>query len=268
MREGEHNPNIRSSLKERTTSLYRDKTEYHRRESRNKSKKIKRRDEVIAKLLKTTAIEVPMNENLDDIFSDNVAEATQNILNSEVSADGVSKYAFAQSVRNHKIAKEKGAKALRLCPLMIRLGCTVGESMGHKGGLYNNVAKVCGLPSDRQIRRYNMSNSNAPDGFMRANVAMAQERFEDQNPGADRFDWRRHVTVALDSMHTKGRFEVNHHTNQLVGVANDAFYKNIIKDELKVLEKSGDEKENMVIPEMAKHSLVFVAITWASNQKH
>ena len=137
--------------------------------------------------------------------------------------------------------------------------------MGYKGGLYNLVAKVCGLPSDRQIRRYNISNSNTPDGFMKANVAMAQERFEEQNPGADRFDWRRHVTVALDSMHTKGRFEVNHHTNQLVGVANDAFDKNIIKDELKVLEKSGDENEKMIIPEMAKHFLVFIATTWASG---
>ena len=56
-------------------------------------------------------------------------------------------------MRNHNIAKEKGAKVVRHYPLMIRLECVVRESMGYKGGLYNIVAKVCGLPSDRQIRR-------------------------------------------------------------------------------------------------------------------
>ena len=120
-----------------------------------------------------------MNDNPDELFNDDVAKSAQKFLKSEVSEDSVTEYAFAQSVRNQKIANEKGAKAVRHCPLMIRLGCVVRESMGYKGGLYNLVAKVCGFPSDRQIRRYNISKSNAPDSFMEANVAMAQEGFEE-----------------------------------------------------------------------------------------
>jgi len=63
---------------------------------------------------------------------------------------------------------------------------------------------------------------------------MAQGRFDEQNPGAGRFDWNHHVTMALGSMHTKGRFEVNQHTDQLLNVTNNAFDKNVIKDELQV----------------------------------
>ena len=92
--DGGHNHDIHSSLMERTTSLHRDRTGYHSRESRDKSKKIKQRDAIIEKLLKTTAIDMPMNENLDKVFNDDVAEATQKFLKSEVSEDSVSEYVF------------------------------------------------------------------------------------------------------------------------------------------------------------------------------
>mmetsp|Transcript_19434 Transcript_19434/g.41004 ORF Transcript_19434/g.41004 Transcript_19434/m.41004 type:complete len:471 (+) Transcript_19434:601-2013(+) len=268
IREGLHNPNTRNSIVERTTSLHQERTDYHRRESRNKSKKIARREKIIADLLDKTAINVPMNDHLDEVFNDDVAEAAKKFLSKEVSQESVSEYAFAQTVKNHKIAREKGDKAVRHCPLMIRLGCLVRETMGYKGGLYSLVAKICGLPSDRQIRRYNIANSNDPDGFMRANVLIAQNRFDQANPGLGRFDWKRHMSVALDSMHTKGGFEVNYHINQLVGVADNAFDKDVLKDELKMLEKNDEEDSEIVIPEIAKHFLVFIATTWASEQKH
>ena len=91
--------------------------------------------------------------------------------------------------------------------------------MGHKGGIYDHVEKICGFPSNRSIRRYNISNLNDEDGFMRANVKMAHHQSDEKNPKSDRFLFSWHSMVAFDSMHTKGHFEVNHYTTGLVGVA-------------------------------------------------
>lgn len=57
----------------------------------------------------------------------------------------------------------------------------------------------------------------------------------------------------------------------MVDVAEDAFEENVIKAKLEALEKTAKEKDEtkkMVIPEMAKHFLVFIATTWQSGQKH
>ena len=70
---------------------------------------------------------------------------------------------------------------------------------------------------------------------MRANAKMAKHQFDQNNPDADRFAFFRHVTVAFDSMYTKGRFKVNHQTHELVGVADNAFDIDVITAELKQL---------------------------------
>ena len=224
----------------------------------------------INKLTQSTAINVPMNKDADDIFNDDLEEEVNKFLSWKVSKDSVAQYAFAQSVHNHKVAKEKGASAVRHCTLMIQLGCLVHETMGYKGGLYDLVAKICGLPCDRSIRKYNVSSSNDEDGFMQANVERARHQFDQKNPNAPRFAFSQHITVAFDGMHTKGRFEVNHHTNELIGVADDAFEENVIMAELNQLEKTAsvDDDANIVLPEIAKHFLVFIATTWQSDQKH
>ena len=65
-------------------------------------------------------------------------------------------------------------------------------------------------------------------------------------------------------MHTKGRFEVNHHTNELIGVVDDAFEENVIVSELNQLEEtdSVEDETKMILPEITKHFLVFNATTW------
>ena len=94
-----------------------------------------------------------MNKDANDIFNDDVEEEVNKFLSQKVSKDSVAQYTFARSMHNHKVAKEKGASAVRHCPLMIWLGCLVCETMGYKGGLYDLVAKICGLPCDRSTRK-------------------------------------------------------------------------------------------------------------------
>lgn len=45
--------------------------------------------------------------------------------------------------------------------------------MGHAGGLFDLVAKIAGLPGERHLCRYTVSNSNDPDGMMHGNVKRA-----------------------------------------------------------------------------------------------
>ena len=60
--------------------------------------------------------------------------------------------------------------------------------------------------------------------------------FDQRNPNAGPTDWHRHVTLAFDSMSCKGRFVVNYHTNEIVGMASDCLKPNVILNELKELE--------------------------------
>ena len=69
-------------------------------------------------------------------------------------------------------------------------------------------------------------------------------------------------------MHLEGRFGVSQ-TNQLVGVADDAFENDIIANELKVLDENDGqtEEEPVRLQTLAKHFLVMIATTWAPDRK-
>ena len=77
-------------------------------------------------------------------------------------------------------------------------------------------------------------------------------------------------------MSCKGRFIVNHHTNEIVGMSTDAFQSNIIKGELNELEAvepnarecTDIDKFEPKLPEFAKHFLVFIATTWSTKSKY
>lgn len=270
LREGSFNPSTRYTAMERSGSLQKQHMEYHKRQSANKGKKLARRDKVIEQHLEETGIDVNVNAHTDFIFCDKVEKGVKEFLAKKVpTQDSIAEYAFKRAVHNHKVAKEKGAKAVRHCPLMIRLGATVRRAMGFKGGLYDLIAKVAGLPSDRTLRRYTVSNSNDPDGIMHSNCSRARSIFKRKYPKAGRYDYSRHCIIGLDSMHTKGRFGVSRNTNELVAVAEDAFEDEVIVKELEMLNNndSEDEDAEMELPGMAKHFLVFIATTWSSEGK-
>ncbi|KAL7527937.1 hypothetical protein ACHAXR_003152, partial [Thalassiosira sp. AJA248-18] len=241
---------------------------HRRKKNEAQSKKIKRKERTI-ELLKSTGIDVKVNPHSNYIFNDDVKEGVKKFLSKNVSKDSVAEYAFSRAVENHKVAKKSGAQAVRHCPLMIRLGAAVRAAMGHAGGLFDLVAKIAGLPGERHLRRYTVSNSNDPDGMMHGNVKRARSVYIQKNPGAGRFDFSRHTIIALDAMHTKGRFGVSRNTNELVGVADDAFDTNVIANELKELEKNSEveDESKMKLPGIAKHFLVFIATTWTPKGK-
>ena len=262
-------PKTKHTILERAPSLQKYVLEHHRRQSKIKGLRLARRDKVIGQLLESTGIDVRINGQSDSVFNQKNEENVKQFLSKNVGKDSIAAYAFSKAVKAHKLAKEKGVTAIRHCPLMIRLGATVLRAMGRKGGLYNLVAKICGLPSDRTIRRYEVSSSNEPDGVMHHNCVMAQDLHRQKNPNVGRHHYSRHSILALDSMHTKGRFGVSRNTNELVAVAADAFEDNVIANECKILDSndSDDEEAKMEIPGISKHFLVFISTTWSSKGK-
>lgn len=65
---------------------------------------------------------------------------------------------------------------------MIRLGALIYQKMGNGGDLYNLVAKIMGLPTDRTIRRYKSSSVDAPDGVLLSNIDAARIKFDLDHP--------------------------------------------------------------------------------------
>jgi len=110
-----------------------------------------RRDKFIDNLLQQTGIDVKVNDASDTIFCDDVQTATKKFLSEHLTQDSIAAYAFSWSVETHKQAKKSGAQSVSHCPLMIRLGAYVLSLMGHKGGMYDLVAKIAGFPSSERL---------------------------------------------------------------------------------------------------------------------
>ena len=163
-------------------------------------------------------VSVAVNSCSGEIFSDEMARNVDVFLAEEVSKDSLARYVFMESVNKHKIAKKNGASSVRHCPIAIRLGAYVRGKMGYSGGVYDLLAKAFGLPSSRTLREYTIPTSNDPDGLMFANILRAADEFNNLNPGAGLHDWRRHCSLAFDSMICKGSSVVNYNTNDVIGL--------------------------------------------------
>ena len=141
--------------------------------------------------------------------------------------------------------------------------------MSNSGGLYDMLAQCAGLPTDRTLRNYTSQTSHVADGILYENLDTAQQVFDRNNSDCSEFDFRRHVTLAFDEMSTKGRFAVNHTTNEIVGVSRDAFERSIIEREFKDLGKTkeDDDDAEVLVPEPTKHFLAFMATTLSHDAK-
>ena len=124
------------------------------------------------------------------------------------------------------------------------------------------MAKIAGLPSDCTICRYNVSNSNDPDGIMHSCCVRTRNIYKQKYPNADILTYSRHIIIILDSMHTKGQFGVSRNTNELVAVLTGSFEDDVIANKLTMLEENsnGEEVEGpeMKLPGVSKHCLVFI----------
>ena len=141
--------------------------------------------------------------------------------------------------------------------------------MGNAGGLYDTLAECAGFPTDRNLRHYTSQTSHVADGILYENLDVAQQVFDRNNPACPDSDFRRHVVLAFDEMSTKGRFAVNHTTNEIVGVSRDAFERSIIEREFKELANNNKEDDDLpvLVPETTKHFLAFLATTLCNDGK-
>ena len=92
------------------------------------------------------------------------------VLRKEVSKDSLAHYVIAESVRRHKVANNIGKTAVRHCPLTMRLAILVRSKMGFSGRLYDLLATVMGLPTDRTLQQYTIPTTNQPDGMLINNI--------------------------------------------------------------------------------------------------
>ena len=210
-------------------------------------------------------MQVEINESSDSIFNYDVADNVSRFLASDPNnrSAAIADFVFRESVKKYQDAKRSHASSVRHSPLVIRLGALIYSKMKGGGDLYKLVAKVMGLPSDRQIRRYKSSSVNARDGFLTANVEAAKQLFDQQNPLLNKKDARRHVSLAYGEMSVKGRFSVNYHTNELVGIADDAFEVSVIERAFSALatnlDGDDDSDDDIIVPEPTKYFLAFIA---------
>jgi len=275
LRTKEFNPKTRRSILAKSGSLQKKHTNYHQRQNKTRGQKISRMQEYIDDMIGATGVSVDVNNASGQMFSDKSMEEMKQMFieKNDLSTDSIALYAFKRSVENHKAAQKSGKKAVRHCPLMIRLGALVARRLGYTGELYDLVAKIAGFPSGRTIRRYTVSNSNDPDGIMHDNCKRARDIFEQKFPNADQYAYERNCCLAFDSMYVKQRLGVGRNTNEIVAIDEKAFDEDVIMNELNELAAGAedtdndDEKKKKQLPDIAKHFLVFIATTWTTKGK-
>eukprot|EP00957_Ditylum_brightwellii_P111449 8500705-Ditylum_brightwellii.AAC.1 len=101
--------------------------------------------------------------------------------------------------------------------------------------------------------------SNETDGLMIDNIVHEMKLFDSNNPGASWFSWKFHCSLAFDSMTCKGRFVVNFHTNEIVGLARDCLTPDENCEELLEVHLNEEDKNGHVnidpVPELARYFL-------------
>lgn len=264
----------------RNLSLLKKKVEQQRKTIRLTQKNRKYYKDLYKGLSgKKNGISMPVNAMTNSIFSYENTPHLAKFLGEEVSKDSLAQYLWAEACRKQEVARISGRTAVRHCPVFLRLGIVIRKKMGYSGGLYDLLAAAFGLPTDRQLNEYEIPSSNDPDGIMHKTIKQAAEIFAKSNPDLadDILHHDRRVIVAFDSMSIKGRLVYGHHNNELVGVAKDAFEKDVILSELEERRVLGDDTSEaqdpaasaeVTLPPLAKHFLAVIATTLSGSAKH
>jgi hypothetical protein len=272
IRNDDFNEKSRSSL-DRTFSLKDRRVDYYVNKSRRSSQKLSYRQRALDKLAEETGVDVLVNESSDLIFDTKLEDNVAMFLSSDDGdrTNAVFEYVFREACAKYKQAKQHGRSSIRHSPLVIRLGAAVLKKMGYSGGLYDLVAKCMGLPHSRTIAKYTTQSSSMHDGILFDNLDTARQAFDQSYPNCPTQDFKRHLVMSFDEMHTKGRFAVNYHTGELIGIANDAFELSVIEREFKELKlDAGDDEDNeeeIAVPQATKKFLVFLATTVSNEGK-
>ena len=98
---------------------------------------------------------------------------------------------------------------------------------------YEFTAKIFNLPSSRTVDFYSNISAHASDEIMLDTLHVQHDNFEHKNGDIDEMHWKRHGSLAWDSMSIKEKLEYNIHLMRIIRFAGDAFDLDIIKSELK-----------------------------------
>ena len=265
-------PNMPLSF-DRTISLSHERAGYWSKVAQKYSRKLSYREKALKKLLEETGVEVAINEHTDKIFDTKVADNIANFLGSDPNDKNaaIAEYVFREACQKYKQAKSHGRTSISHSALVIRLGIAVYKKMGYAGGMYDLLARCAGLPTARNLRYYTSSASSVPFGVIPDNLDVARQSFDEQHPNCESLDMRRACVLSWDEMHTKGKFNFNHHTGELIGVSQDCFDRGVIASEFSVLDpKSSDDdiaEKDIVVPEPCKHYLAFIATTLSTGTR-
>ncbi|KAL7503030.1 hypothetical protein ACHAXN_001589, partial [Cyclotella atomus] len=160
--------NTRSNLPAHSHSLQQQVTEHYKKQAKNLSARLSYKQRALDKLTEEQGMTVEINDTSDSIFNYNVANNVTCFLASDPNdrCNAIADFVFRESVKKYFDAKERHASGVRHSPLAIRLGALIYSKLKGGGDLYQLVAKIMGLPSDHQIRRYKHSTVNSMDGFL------------------------------------------------------------------------------------------------------
>ena len=125
-----------------------------------------KRNRICKRLMDEEGVSVPVNESSSNFFGEDMLPHLEEFLSKDVLKDSLAAYIMRESIRNHQLAKEKGRKAIRHCPLFIRLGLIVRQRIGYAGGMYDLLAASFDLRLDRTLCEYRIPGTNDPDGII------------------------------------------------------------------------------------------------------
>ena len=212
--------------------------------------------------------------NSDLIFGDKLVQLGKDHFNnpqdpdenSSVTDSTLQSYVFEEFILQSRRANKLGKKSCRYSFLMIKLTISLKLKLGKER--YDFISKCFNLPSESHLSKYKSPLVGAPDGILYDTLNAERVLFENLNGILPDDDWKRHDSLAWDSMVIKEKLYFCPNTMRIVGYSDDAFDMNVImsefKDKIKDLDESNNSPKNAPL---AKHFLVFIFTTWEKEMK-
>ena len=232
--------------------------------------------EMSESLLKALEIEHPA-----ELYTDQVKELWKKELAGEsIERIRLAETLFEENKLHAERARECGKKTCRFSNAMYSFVIQLRIKLG--GGRYDFLAKVCGLPSDRQVRRQMSQFSSAAKvcngGILHDNIQEAGEMLYDRYGEIPLDDPRRTFEVAWDSTAIVEGLEISTRSNEVVGVAYDGegggnFFKTVLDSLGDIFEDDDEEESSDSAPssssdskvDRAEHFLLFLASSTDRN---
>ena len=140
--------------------------------------------------------------------------------------------------------------------------------MCYAGGKFDLLAKCFGFPTSRSIRGYTSTSSSVPFGIIPDNLDLACQSFNEKNPNIPLRNTRRGVVLSFDEMYTKGQFNFNRLTGELVGFDQSCFDASVIASEFSALDPKNrnQDDDSALMKSVYYHRLQ--STTWHSSPLH